>query len=108
MEAMQYILMQVHVTHPMEPYITTFHHLFLSVSSFYPMFSDDLSVISPDAEKFCVCEKDEELGDCFGTQLSVYPGQIFGLPVAVLGDTNGLVKRSVNALVSVGNFRKEV
>ena len=81
------------------------HHI-LNVSSFFP--TDDPSVISSDAEKLCFCTEDGELGDCSWTQLSVYPGQVFGLPVAALGDMNGFVRWQVYANVDEGVLSNEL
>ena len=82
--------------------------LILSASSISPSISDDHSAISSDANNLCFCNEDGELGDCTGSYLSVYPGQVFGLPIAVLGDMNGLVRWSVSAAVDPGEFSNEI
>ena len=78
--------------------------VFLKASSFTP--SDDHSAISSDAQSVCFCDEDGE-PDCMTNQypdLSVYPGQVFGLNIAVVGDMNGLVEWSVYTTVDLGNF----
>ena len=112
MEAMPYmehILIVSLVIHLMEPLIRKILQLILNVSSFTPSFSDDPSVISSDAQGLCFCDEDGKLGNCFGpSHRSVYPGQVFRLLVAALGDMNGLVEWPVYASVDPGKFGNEI
>ena len=75
------------------------------MSSFSPSFTDNPSVVSSDARKLCFCNKDGQQGDCsWPKQLALYsyPGQVFELPLAALGDMNGLVKWPVYARIGIG------
>ena len=61
----------------------------------------DPSAIASDPYKVCLCEKDKHQPDCsIGTRVSVFPGQVFSLRLAVVGASPlaGVVPGAIHAL----------
>ena len=72
-----------------------------TVSFFSPSFKDDFSLISSDPLAVRFCNKDRIPICIFKTtfNISVYPGQLFQVPVVTVGDMCGVVSAPVLATV---------
>ena len=80
---------------------------FISISSFSPSFDEDNSVISSDPWGLKLCDRNTK-HYCYNqdeiTGLSVYPGQVFNLSVALIGDMGGYVRYPLYVTVDSGEL----
>ena len=81
--------------------ITNLSEVIRKISVFSPSFMDDLTLISSDPIAVHFCDK-HKMPICFFNttfNISVYPGQLFQVPVVTVGDMCGLVSAPVLATV---------
>ena len=81
--------------------ITNLSEVIRKTSFFSPSFIDDLSLISSDPIAVHFCNKDR-MPICFSNttfNISVYPGQLFQVPVVTVGDMCGVVSAPILATV---------
>ena len=81
--------------------ITNLSEVIRKTSFFSPSFIDDLSLISSDPIAVRFCNKDR-MPICFSNttfNISVYPGQLFQVPVVTVGDMCGVVSAPILATV---------
>ena len=84
-----------------EVLISNLSKVIKTVSFFSPSFIDDFSLISSDPLAVRFCNKDRT-PICFSNttfNISVYPGQLFQVPVVTVGDMCGVVSAPVLATV---------
>ena len=83
--------------------------LILRVSSFSPSFAEDHSVVSSDVQHLCPC-RSGKLQECVPDFITknVYPGEVFEIHLAALGDMDGFVQWPVYATINGGSLGNEL
>ena len=78
------------------PTYTDLSKVIKEISYFSPSFKNDLSLISSDPIAIHFCNKDGKPNFSSATfSISVYPGQLFQVPIVTVGDMRGLVSAPV-------------
>ena len=90
--------------------ISNLSDIITNISLFDPSLVDDFSTISSDAQNVCFCDHNERSKKCKSRppSLSVYPGQVFQISVAVYGDMKGFVRYPLSANVVPGQPGNEL
>ena len=78
---------------------TSLAHDFLTIAEIRPPYVSNTSLVSSNPIRVCHCT--DEMAICPQNEtdinLSVYPGQYFSLPLALVGDLNGMVRGPIYA-----------